>query len=354
MKTVSIDFPRLARVALEAGGVAAGDVSLILADHSVPGYVGYTLFVLERRIGRPLTVVKVTTWPHRVVSLEQEFANLRRLRGDGPPDLREAVATPLALGREGEASFLALEPLPGVRMPAGLLGRQRVAARYWRAFELAVDRLGDLARLPGGRGAGPALDAGAEVAAFRASHRRSAALDRLLDRAVRSISERRPRLPPAHGDYCADNLLVTAGGGLFIVDWECPLDTGWPFSDLLTLLTSLAGRPGKGGAEALARSYQRLLFGSGPHRDRIQRAAERHRRAIGLAPDQVVPASVLAWVAHANRKHAELEARRAETTAPLAVDRHSPLIMIDDGHCLNLEILAEFPDRYLLASPANR
>ena len=59
-----------------------------------------------------------------------------------------------------------------------------------------------------------------------------------------------------------------------------------------------------------------------------------------------MPISVLIWVDYANRKSECLERiglRDAESAR-----RHLPLVLVDDGRCLNLELLAAHRETYAL------
>ena len=62
----------------------------------------------------------------------------------------------------------------------------------------------------------------------------------------------------------------------------------------------------------------------------------------------MVPLSVITWVVYANRKAAALEALRGTPDDSEDVE-YMPLVMLDRGRCLNLELLAEHRQEYTLA-----
>ena len=59
----------------------------------------------------------------------------------------------------------------------------------------------------------------------------------------------------------------------------------------------------------------------------------------------MLPLSVLGWVSHANRKHAALGIDGPIPDELSAL--HFPLVVVRDGHCRNLELLAADPGHYL-------
>ena len=104
--------------------------------------------------------------------------------------------------------------------------------------------------------------------------------------------------------------------------------------------SSVPYRKGLGGVRD---NFRRLYFESHGFSDLLRESTLGYAAALGLSRDLLLPLSVITWVSFANRKREDLVQR------PDAPAGHLPLIMFEDGACLNLEILAQNRTRYLLA-----
>ncbi len=101
--------------------------------------------------------------------------------------------------------------------------------------------------------------------------------------------------------------------------------------------------PYRKGSEALERNYGRLFFADHPFSELIRESAAWYAREIGIDTELILPLSAMTWTTYANRKREELD-RYGES----AGREHLPLIMVRDGACRNLELLAEHRKTYRL------
>jgi hypothetical protein len=346
-----MELSRIVQAALEAAGVAHRDASFILADRCFPGQALHVLFVFAGGQPKPSLIVKVASDPGVAAALRTEAANLARLAEEAVGLPRSTVPTLAHLGIVDGRVVQAQAALPGApmtRQPRGYFDSPRFAqdverirtwlAAFGRACASDLPRASE-ARLPDG----PAQ----AVAIFRERHRRSPQLDALLDRACAQLAAEPPDLAPRHGDFCAANVMVAGEGWIGVIDWEAPLERTWPLFDLVTFLASVSSTDSA--PRTWLQGHRRLAYGAPPRLARVQAALQSAVREAGVGPAEAVALSALAWVVLANRKQAELDSLEAASGIRMPDQVHLPLVALEDGHCLNLEILAERRADYLLA-----
>jgi len=189
----------------------------------------------------------------------------------------------------------------------------------------------------------PAADRAAKsIELYRQTHRVSPTLSDLLDETAQALGTATFPEAPWHGDFCTANLVVPDDRRVFVIDWEYPLANSWPLSDLLYFLCSTWCVPYRKGLAALKNNYGSLFFESHTFSKPLRASIDLHLQRLGIERSLLLPLSVITWVAYANRKQDELEASQQHRASG-----HMPLIMIESGSCLNLEILAEKRDRYI-------
>lgn len=316
----------------------AGPCSCIELDRSAAGEAATALLLFATGSPRPAALLKATTDVRRARALETEHANLTRVHAAGAVELRAAVPAALYLGGVGGATVLAQTAVSGTRMKDLPPGRYFASAAFRGHFAAAAEILDGLARaLPAPRlsGAAAAARARDEIARYRAAHRVSPELESLLAAAAGHVATIEVPLVRGHGDFCTANLVIGEGDRLYAIDWEYPLDPGWPLADLLYLAASTWCVPYRKGRAALLDNQERLFFARHAHADLLRGTLVAAAARQGLTPADLAPLAALAWVAYANRKRAELDAQ-----PDLTAERHLPLIALGDGACLNLELLA--------------
>ena len=147
-----------------------------------------------------------------------------------------------------------------------------------------------------------------------------------------------------HGDFCTANLLVGEDDRVRVIDWEYPLDAGWPGTDLFYFISSVWCIPRRPGAAARVANYREIFFRRHRHSKRIAREVARYLETFGLAAELALPLMVLSWVGYANRK------RRLVTEAGDRAEAEGeiePLTLLEENRCLNLEVLAEERESFL-------
>jgi aminoglycoside phosphotransferase (APT) family kinase protein len=330
--------------------VDADRISVIELNRSGPSQAAVVLLAFLADRPDPIAFIKATSDRSRADVLEREFANLTRLARGGNEELRRSVPQPLYCSQTGDLTVLAETAKAGTRMKDFPPDRYFASRRFRNHFSLAVRWLVELhAALLTDASLPCADDAGSQVARYRDTHRVSRALDSLLDESVAALGDRDIPRAPSHGDFCAANI-IPGDDGVFVIDWEYPLVRTWPLADLLYFISSTWCVPYRKGRQALKANYRQLFFASHRFSDLIRRDAAWYAGQLDVPPDLLLPLSAMCWTAYANRKYDELARTRAAGGEGDETG-HIPLVMIENGACLNLELLAEHRDHYLLTSP---
>jgi hypothetical protein len=324
----------------ERRGVARRRISVIELNRSGPKEAAVALLAFEDGGREPIAFVKATSDTTRGKTLRREHANLERLAREGDEAFRETVPAPLYCTEIGELTVLATSARSGTRMkdfpPDRYFGSRRFRDDYARSLRWLLQFHETL-----GTGAIEGAGAAGTLARYRDSHHVSTQLAALLHDAEELLAPVSLPGVASHGDYCTANVLLPEGGGWFVVDWEYPLDAGWPLADLLYFTCSTWCVPYAKSRQALVRNFEQLFFEPHGFSELIRDAVEHYLEQLALGPELKLPLSVVAWAAFANRKRSEL-AGTADDPAS-----HMPLILLQDEACLNLEILAENRERYL-------
>jgi aminoglycoside phosphotransferase (APT) family kinase protein len=330
-------------------GVDAARISVIELNRSGPAQTSVVLLAFLAGRPDPIAFIKATPDADRAVALRREFDNLTRLGRGGDEAFRRSVPEPLYCERLGELTVLAESAMPGTRMKDFPPDSYFASRRFRGHFLLAVRWLDELRKsLADDAPPAPPDEAAREVARYRETHRVSPALNDLLDETVGDPQVANVPRVPSHGDFCTANVVIPDGNDLFVIDWEYPLTRTWPLADLLYFTCSTWCVPYRKGRDALKANYRHLFFSSHGFSDLLRESVAWYAGQLGIAADLLLPLSAMCWVAYANRKQAELARGRA-ASREFDEAGHTPLIIIEDGACLNLEMLAEHRDTYLLA-----
>lgn len=323
-------------------GVDAGRISVIELNRSGPVQTALALLVFQDGGGEPLAFIKASTDAARAAALRREFDNLTRLtRGD--LDFLRTIPEPLYCEELGSLTVLAESAGPGTRMKDFPPDTYFASRRFRETYAACVRWLARLAETLSEEPAVLPKDAARrEIERYRGRHRVSPALAGLLDESLRAVENASIPGAPSHGDFCTANVIIRSDGGLFVIDWEYPLGRTWPLADLLYFTTSTWCIPYRKGSDAVEENYRSLFFRPHGFSELIRDAAADYAKAVGLSPELMLPLSVLCWTAFANRKHDELACGERRETG------HLPLILVREDACINLEILAEQRDSYLL------
>jgi hypothetical protein len=328
-------------------GVDAGRISVIEMNRSGPSQTAVALLAFLDGGPDPIAFIKATPDDERAAALGREFENLTRLACGGGEAFRRSVPEPLYLDRVGDLTVLAETAATGTRMKDFPPDRYFASRRFRDHFSLVVRWLVDFHAALAGEAAPPAArEAAREIDRYRGTHRVSPALDELLQETAGTLEDVDLSLVPSHGDFCTANILIPDSDGVFVIDWEYPLSRTWPLSDLLYFITSTWCVPYRKGRDAVRANYRRIFFDPHAFSDLIAKSVSWYGEQLKIATGLSTPLSVMAWVAFANRKHDEL-ARIGGAGGAGDEIVHTPLVMIDGGACLNLEILAEHRDSFL-------
>jgi hypothetical protein len=331
-------------------GVDAGRISVIELNRSGPAQASVVLLAFLAGQGDPLAFIKATSDEDRAVALRREFDNLTRLGRDGSASVRRSVPEPLYCEQLGDLTVLAETAMPGTRMKDFPPDSYFASRRFRGHYSLAVRWLIDFQRsLAGDAPPSPPDEAAREIERYRDTHRVSPTLSDLLDDTVGNLQIGNVPLAPSHGDFCTANVVIPDGNDLFVIDWEYPLTRTWPLADLLYFTCSTWCVPYQKGRDALKANYRHLFFSSHGFSDLIRESVSWYTGQLGIATELLLPLSAMSWVEFANRKHVELARGRA-ACREFDETGHTPLIIIDNDACLNLELLAEHRNTYLLSS----
>ena len=324
-------------------GVDLGRISVIELNRSGPAQTALALLVFQDGSGEPLAFIKASTDAARAAALRREFDNLTRLAG-GDGDFRRTIPEPLYCEELGSLTVLAESAGPGTRMKDYPPDAYFASRRFRDTYTRCVRWLAQLDEtLSSDEPAALHTDAARlEIERYRRTHRVSPALAGLFTESIRAIEQAGSPGVPSHGDFCTANVIVRSDGGLFVIDWEYPLGRTWPLADLLYFTSSTWCIPYRKGRDAVEQNFRSLFFRPHGFSKLIHDAAADYAESSGLSQELMLPLSVLCWTAFANRKRDELSGGDRRETG------HLPLILVRDEACINLEILAEHRDSYLL------
>jgi len=345
-----MDVVSLAGEVLQRAGIRHDRVSVIGMNRSQPGRDQLALLVFIDDRAEPQLFVKASPDSGAARALRRESDNLVFLARRLGPTLERTVPATVWAGELNGLTVLAETARSGTRMKNFPPDRYFRSARFRRHLANVVAWLGSfqeaLAADPGVPIA-PADGPRGEIETYRGDFRVSSRLDELLEESTERLEGREELLGPWHGDFCTANVLVLDDRDVFVIDWEQPLVRSSPLADLLHFLASVWCVPYEKGDAARVTNYLTMFFGEHRLTRPVVDAARGFGRRLGIESGDVLGLSVLAWVAHANRKR-RLLARDAATADEGEVT-HWPLVMFDGESCLNLELLAEHRDRYVLS-----
>jgi aminoglycoside phosphotransferase len=333
-----IDAHQVARRVLRDAGHDDGNVRVVHLNRTGPEGDFVVLIVFSGESDTPTLLMKATQSAKKAELLRREFANLSLLEEHGADALSESVPRPVDLNVVDGVTIFAETALPGIRM------KNRPPDRYFRSpeFQRHLDRvvtfLADLHRC--GEQALPPGDLSIEEAVlqYRAAFEVSPELDSLLDETLTALHERELPSTVLHGDFCTANVLVGDADNVGVIDWEFPLRRQWPLADYLHFLSSVWVIPYRKGFAGSVDRYRHMFFESHALAPAVRAGTLRYLRSVKIAAEDVLPLSVATWLLYANRK--------------IGSDEDWPLVLIDRGRCLNLELLATHRDRYLLGAPS--
>lgn len=334
---------RLVRHAVAEAGLDCRDYRTIELVRREPSADGRVLLVFLDAAAEPALFLKLGSGA-RAESLETEFANLERLHELGNDGLRACLTRPLLLDRHDDFRVLVTDAFGGSRMKDLPPAAYFASAAFERQLQALLDWWLEFRACFEAVELGAPPDAAGEIALFRKHYRRTAALDALLDESAAALDGMALPLCPSHGDLCTANVLVDDADRLRVIDWEAPIARAWPLADMLYFFSSIWAVDYGRGAIVREANFRALFFESTPRGDRWIARLDRLAQRLGLERGAILPLSVLSWVGHANRKHAALGVA-GEIPDALAT-RHFPLVVVREGHCRNLELLASLKDDY--------
>lgn len=331
-------------------GVDAGRISVIELNRSGPAQVSVVLLAFLAGRADPIAFIKATPNADRAVALRREFDNLTRLGRGASASFRRSFPEPLYCEQLGGLTVLAETAMPGTRMKDFPPDSYFASRRFRGHYSLAVRWLVDFQQALAADAPPPSPDETEhEIERYRETHRVSPALSDLLDETAGTLKGSHAPRVPSHGDFCTANVVIRDDDGLFVIDWEYPLTHTWPLADLLYFTCSTWCVPYRKGRDALKANYRHLFFSSHRFSDLIRESISWYAAELGIATELLLPLSAICWVGFANRKHDELARGRA-ACREFDETGHTPLIIVEDGACLNLEFLAQHRNTYVLAS----
>jgi len=337
--------------ALRAAKVPFLRFSAIHLDRSSGNSRMMSMIVFVDGRKKPQVYVKTAPADQAPAAFRIEFDNLSALSGSGNELLVRSVPAPLHIGEFSGLQLLVESVLPGTRIknlpPLEYLNSSRLLSHLRQIVDWLLAFHGAL-KQPSIELSGDSFDrqVSTPIRAFRESYRTSPELDRLIEESVERLRDREIPFTPWHGDFCTANVLTDEGDRIGVIDWEHPIENGWPLADLLHFLSSLwCIQPSKA-IEDRSENYLRIFFRPGLLFGPLREAAAAYVDDLGIDSELLLPLSVLTWVEYANRK-AECLARIGASDEGSA-QRHLPLVLVQGGACLNLELLAEHRDAYVL------
>jgi len=337
--------------ALRAASIPFTQFSAIHLDRSAGNSRMMSMLVFVDGRKEPQVYVKTAPAEQTPAGFRIEYDNLSALAGSGNELLLRSVPAPLHIGEYAGLQLLVESVLPGVRLKnlpplqylhsPRMLSHLRQIVEWLLAFRTALgespvvltaDRFERRVATP--------------IRIFREAYRVSPGLDRLFDETAEQLREGEIPFTPWHGDFCTANVLADERDRIGVIDWEHPIERGWPMADLLHFFSSLwCIQPSRATADRKD-NYLRIFFQPGVLSRALRDSVARYTGELGIKAEMLLSISVMAWVEYANRKAeclARIGARDDESAG-----RHLPLVLVHEGHCLNLELLVEHRDEYVL------
>lgn len=338
---------------LRRTGVAFKSLSVIHVNRGTATETSLALLIFIDEGRDPLAFMKVTPEPEKAGLFEQEFNNLTFLHNHGSPQFKRTIPEPLYFGKFNHFTILAETAKPGTRMKNFPPNAYFSSKRFRQHFKNVVQWLYEFHHCmadsqPQSASADIKKMVTDPVREYRQSFQRSAKLDFLLDEIQQCLQHSDIPLHLCHGDFCTANILFSDAQQISVIDWEDLVVNGWPLSDLLYFISSIWCIPYKKGQSRLANNFRHLFSTQNRHADLIRQSVAWYMQKLGIKADLVLPLSIMAWVLYANAKRAILEETQAIVRDGSKSSQTLPLIMIEDDYCLNLEMLAENRDGYIL------
>lgn len=300
-----------ARLALDQRGVPERLASVVLTPRFAASRHVIVLLLPAGR-AEPLLVAKLPRLAGDGAALAHEADVLRALQAARPGGLD---SVPAVIAFEEVSGYPLLVETALVGPP---LDRAAVRRDPARACALGVDWLADVATPPRGT-----LDEAAfarlvsePLAAFAAGFPLARADEALLAMTRESAERLRGVGLPLvleHGDLSHPNLILCAGGGLGVVDWELAQLAGLPAHDLFFFLTYVAfARQDARTTAAQVEAFRGAFFG----RDAWARPyALEYAARLGLASEWLGPLFVLCWARYTTRLWARVNAAEGAPAA---------------------------------------
>ncbi len=338
---------------LHGAGIAFKRLSVIQMNRSSPLETRFALLIFVDHDRTPLALIKASPDPEEAKRFEQEFNNLSFLCCHGNSQFIKTIPKPLYFRRFDNFTILAETVMPGTRMKNFPPNCYFSSRRFDRHFADIVQWLYKLYQSVANN---PTYLASPDfedqltmpLREYRDSYRLSSDLNYLFDTTVECLAQADIPMTPWHRDFCTANILVTDAQQISVIDWENPLIMSWPLSDLLYFISSCWCIPYKKGETGLINNYRHLFFTVNRHADLIRKSVLWYKARLGIKTDLILPLSVIAWVLYANGKRLHMEKREKAIRAGRKSTEPLPLIMIEDNYCLNLEILVENRESYIL------
>ncbi|MCL4237496.1 MAG: hypothetical protein KJ047_04530 [Anaerolineae bacterium] len=300
-----------ARLALDQWGVPERLTSVVLTPRFAASRHVIVLLLPAGR-AEPVLVAKLPRLAGDGAALAHEADVLRMLQAGRPGGL-DSVPAVIAFEEVGGYPLLVETALVGPPLDRAAVRRDPA-----RACALGVEWLADVAAPSRGtldEAAFARLISG-PLAAFAADFPLGREDETLLT-ATQAAAEwlRGAGLPLVleHGDLSHPNLILRAGGGLGVVDWELAQLAGLPAHDLFFFLTYVAfARQGARATVAQVRAFRGAFFG----RDAWARPhALEYAARLGLASEWLGPLFVLCWARYATQLWARVSAAEGAPAA---------------------------------------
>ena len=343
----------LAEEILQHVGIVFNRLSMIQINRSTPVEIclGFLVFVDEKK--EPFLFLKATPDQAKGRALEQEFDTLSLLHKGGSVPLKMTIPKPLSFMKSNGFMVLAETAAPGIKIKRLPQNAYFSSNRFPLHFRKVVRWLYEFHRTAAffqTSSLGPDTEDRLmkPIEVYRNYYDRSPELDVLLDETLEFLKDRDVALSPKHGDFCTANILVSETEQMSVIDWESFRTWGWPLSDLLYFISSIWCIPCKNGLNVLKNNYFRLFFTRNRHADLIREAVGWYLEKLRVKTVLTLPLSAIVWVIYANQKRVELGGEGICKEGRIKIEEYLPLIMVEDNHCINLEILAKNRNRYFL------
>jgi hypothetical protein len=326
-------------------------------NRSYGDYVYLSFLMFDVRNRYPIAVAKLDTSLMKTSILQLEFNNLKTMHSAAPnPKFKESIPLPFYLGQWKNYSLLIESALPGKRMknyyPQTYLRSQLFKTHLNAVVSWLLDfhNCQDIQNINIDKNNNLLQE---NIAKYLKSFDYSDKLKGLLEETKTKLYGINTKLVAWHRDFCTANVLVNDYGYMGVIDWEYPLDKlSWPLADLLYFISSLQSIRFKPGLEALEHNYRSLYFRNSTLNKLLKDIIYKYAKYMNINMDLLVYYSVISWVMYANHKYEYLGLNGIDMGSEDVVI-HLPLIMIREGRCMNLEILAELERDYIF-SPTMR